>query len=83
MKKQLLHTPDGVRDIYREECVKKLTVEKGIRKVFRTYGYEEIETPTFEFFDIFTKERGSVTTQEMFKFFDRDNNTLVLRDRPV
>ena len=79
MKKQLLHTPDGVRDIYREECVKKLTVEKEIRKVFRTYGYEEIETPTFEFFDIFTKERGSVTTQEMFKFFDRDNNTLVLR----
>ena len=33
----------------------------------------------FEFFDIFKKERGSVGSQGMYKFFDRDNNTLVLR----
>ena len=28
---------------------------------------------------IFNKERGSVRSSEMYKFFDRDNNTLVLR----
>lgn len=79
MNDQLLHTPEGVRDIYREECLKKIAVQDGIKKVFHLYGYEDIETPTFEYFDIFNKERGSVTTQEMFKLFDRDNNTLVLR----
>ena len=79
MDNQLLHTPEGVRDIYREECLKKIAVQDGIKKVFHLFGYEDIETPTFEFFDIFNKERGSVTTQEMFKLFDRDNNTLVLR----
>ena len=36
-------------------------------------------TPSFEYFDIFSKDRGSVPDREMFKFFDRDNNTLVLR----
>ncbi len=79
MELSLLHTPEGVRDIYNGECARKLAVQSRISKVFRRYGYQDIETPTFEFFDIFNKERGSVTSREMFKFFDRDNNTLVLR----
>lgn len=79
MAASLLHTPEGVRDIYNGECARKLAVQEKISGVFHLYGYEDIETPTFEYFDIFNKERGSVTSQEMFKFFDRDNNTLVLR----
>ena len=79
MENKLLHTPEGVRDIYNLECAKKLAVQEQIRKQFHLYGYRDIQTPTFEFFDIFSKERGSVGTKEMFKFFDRDNNTLVLR----
>lgn len=79
MNNQLLHTPEGVRDIYAEECAKKLAVQDKLQKVFYLYGYQNIETPMFEFFDIFKKERGSVETKEMYKFFDRDNNTLVLR----
>lgn len=79
MGNQLLHTPEGVRDIYGEECARKLAVQEQIQKVFHLYGYRDIETPVFEFFDIFNKERGSVSDREMYKFFDRDNNTLVLR----
>ncbi|MGN0157612.1 MAG: ATP phosphoribosyltransferase regulatory subunit [Brotaphodocola sp.] len=79
MNNQLLHTPEGVRDIYSEECAKRLTVQKEIQQMFHLYGYQNIETPIFEFFDIFNKERGSVISREMYKFFDRDNNTLVLR----
>lgn len=79
MAANLLHTPEGVRDVYGRECAGKLAVQEKISHVFHLYGYEDIETPTFEYFDIFNKERGSVTSQEMFKFFDRDNNTLVLR----
>lgn len=79
MNNQLLHTPEGVRDIYAEECAKKLAVQDKIQESFHLYGYQNIETPIFEFFDIFKKERGSVSTKEMYKFFDRDNNTLVLR----
>ena len=79
MGNQLLQTPEGVRDIYGEECARKLAVQEQIQKVFHLYGYRDIETPVFEFFDIFNKERGSVGDREMYKFFDRDNNTLVLR----
>lgn len=79
MKNNLLHTPDGVRDIYNEECARKLNLQEQIRKVFHLYGYKDIQTPTFEFFDIFKKERGSVLSRDMFKFVDRDGDTLVLR----
>lgn len=79
MANKLLHTPDGVRDIYGVECTRKNVVQERMRKVFHLYGYQDIETPTFEFFDIFNESRGSVKSKEMFKFFDRDNHTLVLR----
>lgn len=75
----LLHTPEGVRDIYGRECAEKLAVQDKIEQIFHLYGYGNIETPTFEFFDIFQEQRGSVDSREMFKFFDRDNNTMVLR----
>ena len=75
----LLHTPEGVRDIYGEECKRKLLIEDKLQKVFRRYGFQHIQTPMFEFFDIFNKERGTVPSKDMYKFFDRENNTLVLR----
>lgn len=79
MNYNLLHTPEGVRDIYDIECARKRKVQEDIHKVFRLYGYRDIETPTFEFFEIFSKEKGSVSSGELYKFFDRNNNTLVLR----
>lgn len=75
----LLHTPEGVRDIYGEECRRKLHIEAMLQKVFERYGFQHIQTPMFEFFDIFNKERGTVPSKDMYKFFDRENNTLVLR----
>lgn len=75
----LIHTPEGVRDSYNGECRKKLAVQDKILNTLYLYGYEHIQTPSFEYFDIFNKDRGSVSDREMFKFFDRDNSTLVLR----
>lgn len=79
MIEKLLHTPEGVRDIYSLECKKKTALERKLHQVLALYGYQDIETPTFEFFDIFNSDTGTVSSREMFKFFDRDNNTLVLR----
>ena len=79
MEKKLLHTPEGVRDIYNGECAKKLYLQDTIHETLKAYGYEDIQTPTFEFFDIFKRERGSVASNNMYKFFDREGYTLVLR----
>ena len=79
MNKKLVHTPEGVRDIYGEEYAKKLRIESLIMENIRSYGYEDIQTPTFEFFDVFSKEVGTTPSRELYKFFDKEGNTLVLR----
>lgn len=79
MMEKLLHTPEGVRDIYDNECKKKRKVLAKMHHALSLYSYNDIETPTFEFFDIFNQDKGSATSNEMYKFFDRENNTLVLR----
>lgn len=79
MRQQLLHTPEGVRDIYNGECEKKMVLQDHLRSTLKSYGYHFIETPTFEFFDIFGKEIGTIPSRELYKFFDREGNTLVLR----
>lgn len=77
--KKLLHTPEGVRDIYNVECGRKLALESRLGKVFHLYGYHDIQTPTFEYFDVFRKEIGTIPSKDLYKFFDKDGNTLVLR----
>lgn len=79
MNEKLLHTPEGVRDIYGVECQKKKKVVEHIHHVLNLYSYHTIETPSFEYFDIFNMDTGSAPSNEMYKFFDRNNNTLVLR----
>ncbi len=77
--KQNLHTPEGVRDIYNSQCERKLYLEQKLFSVLTGYGYHPIETPSFEFFDIFGKEVGTTPSRDLYKFFDREGNTLVLR----
>lgn len=79
MKEKLLHTPDGVRDIYDNEYKRKRKVMSELHHVLELYSYHDIQTPTFEYFDIFSRDKGSAPSNEMYKFFDRENNTLVLR----
>ena len=76
---RLLHTPEGVRDIYDEECRKKNVLSDKLVQTLNLYGYEDIQTPSFEFFDIFASERGTVSSRNMYKMIDRDGETLVLR----
>lgn len=79
MNQNLLHTPEGVRDIYGEEYAKKLKLEKMIHKKLKSFGYQDIQTPSFEFFDVFSREIGTTPSKELYKFFDKEGNTLVLR----
>ncbi|MBR1770524.1 MAG: ATP phosphoribosyltransferase regulatory subunit [Lachnospiraceae bacterium] len=79
MSKKLLHTPEGVRDIYGREYARKLEVQARLHASIQSYGYEDIQTPAFEYFDVFSKEIGTTSSKELYKFFDKENNTLVLR----
>ncbi len=76
---QKMHTPEGVRDIYNRECETKIAIQKKLSTVLHLYGYQDIQTPTFEYDDVFRKEIGSTSTKELYRFFDREGNILTLR----
>lgn len=75
----LMFTPEGVRDVFGDECARREVIRKMIENEMSLYGFRGIITPSYEFFDIFNKERGTIPSNQMFKFFDSHNNTLVLR----
>lgn len=75
----LLNTPEGVRDIYGNELREMNALCDDLKKTIEEFGYEEIRTPSFEYFDVFSSERGTVPSKDIYKFIDRDGNTLVLR----
>lgn len=76
---RIFHTPEGVRDIYNGECRRKHALQEKLHRVFSKYGYEDIETPSFEYFEVFSREVGTIPSRDLYKFFDREGNTLVLR----
>ncbi|MBQ6787818.1 MAG: ATP phosphoribosyltransferase regulatory subunit [Lachnospiraceae bacterium] len=77
--KRLVHTPEGVRDVYGAEFAAKLNIQNLFHDKLHSFGYQDIQTPTFEFFDVFSKEVGTTPSKELYKFFDKEGNTLVLR----
>ncbi|MFI3211868.1 MAG: ATP phosphoribosyltransferase regulatory subunit [Eubacteriales bacterium] len=79
MSKRLIHTPEGVRDIYGAEYARKLQIEDRLHNTLLSYGYQDIQTPIFEFLDVYGNEIGTTPTNELYKFFDKEGNTLALR----
>ncbi len=79
MAGKLIHTPEGMRDIFGIECDRKRYLERQIEKLLRSYGYQSIETPTCEYLTVFDKEVGTASSRELYQFFDREGDTLVLR----
>lgn len=49
MERKLLHTPEGVRDIYNGECTQKLYIQDKIHNILKLYGYTDIQTPSLSF----------------------------------
>jgi len=71
--------PRGTRDFLPEEMQKRRFIEKKLRFVFESYGYHEIQTPTFENLELFTAKSGEGIINELYSFTDKGNRELALR----
>lgn len=75
----MFEIPRGTRDFNPEEMYKRRYVEKLFRQVFENYGYQEIQTPTFETLELFTAKSGDGVLDEIYEFTDKGNRHLALR----
>ncbi|MBR5918159.1 MAG: ATP phosphoribosyltransferase regulatory subunit, partial [Lachnospiraceae bacterium] len=71
MNLSLLHTPDGVRDFYGAELDLKNYIMNKFEKNIKLYGYDEIQTPTLEFLNVFLEDEDYAYESKTFRFIDR------------
>jgi len=71
--------PEGVQDTLPPECYHKRRMEERVMALFRAAGYDEVETPSFEYYDVFAEGVGAVRQEKLQKFFDNKGRILVLR----
>ncbi|NMC03967.1 MAG: histidine--tRNA ligase [Candidatus Lokiarchaeota archaeon] len=67
-KKLDLSRPTGTRDFLPADLRKHRKIERIVRESLEAFGFEEIMTPTFEFFDLFLVKSGEKFREETFTF---------------
>ena len=75
----MYQAPRGTRDFTPEEMQKRQYVEENIRSTFQSFGYQEIQTPTFENLKLFTAKSGETIIDEIYSFTDKGGRDLALR----
>ena len=70
------YTPDGFNDQFPGLCGFKRELESKLRNLFMLNGYEEIETPGVEYFDVY---KEFVKEEELYKFTDSTGRLLCNR----
>ena len=70
----------GTRDFLPQEAKGKRVLENRLSALFAQWDYDEVITPTFEYWEtVAVASENSSYEQNMFKFFDQSNRLLVLR----
>ncbi len=71
--------PKGTRDFTPIEMKKRRIIENKLRTVFDSYNFKEINTPTFESFELLSKKTGEDIRKQLFVFKDHGNREMGLR----
>ena len=71
--------PRGTRDFLFDEMRQRKKTESTLRKIFESYGYQEIKTPLFEELKLFTTKSGEEIVDQLYNFKDKSDRELTLR----
>ncbi len=73
-----LLSPLGVADVMESDCALKNKIETEVARALDSFGYNEIQTPTFEYFNVFADDL-SISQEDVIKFIDKTGKILALR----
>lgn len=79
MLEPLSKIPGGMRYYFGAEARLRRAVEDTIMSVFDGWSYEEITTPTVDYYALFERGMGHVAAHRAFRFTDTDGRLLALR----
>ncbi|HEX4459457.1 MAG TPA: histidine--tRNA ligase [Polyangia bacterium] len=72
-------TPKGTRDFLPSDMKTRRAVFDRLRKYFELYGFEELDTPAFEYLEVLTLKSGAQAENEIYSFLDKGDRKLGLR----
>lgn len=75
----MYQVPRGTRDFTPDEMQKRRYLEHAMAATFTSFGYGEIQTPTFENLELFTVKSGESIINELYAFTDKGGRALALR----
>ena len=75
----VIQTLKGFRDFLPEEARKRQYALSILKKVFLSYGFEPLETPTLEYEEILTGKYGDEGEKLMYKFEDLGGRRVAMR----
>ena len=76
---KLVQPPKGTKDFLPEEMILRRRVIETIRECFALYGFVEIDSPVFEYFELLSRKCGSEVEKEIYVFEDKAKRKLGLR----
>ena len=71
--------PAGMRYYIGAEARLRRTIEDTAMSVFAAWSYEEVITPSVDYYDLFEQGMGQTEAQRGFRFTDNDGRLLALR----
>lgn len=71
--------PAGMRDLILGECEKKKMIQLEIEKTLDKWGYQEVITPTIEYYKTYNIGFDDIQEEDMYKFFDASGKIIMLR----
>ncbi len=74
---QQAQLPKGAKLYLPDEAGQKRRVEEALFTVFRRWGYREIVTPAYEYFDVLSQGTDHELQERMFKMVDRESGRLL------
>lgn len=72
-------TPKGTRDFLPDDMRLRQAVFAKLRECFEVFGYEELDTPVFEYLEVLTLKAGPQAENEIYSFEDKGGRRLGLR----
>lgn len=72
-------TPKGTRDFLPDEMRIRSAVFERLRRAFQLFGFEELDTPAFEYLEVLTLKAGPGAEREIYSFEDKGGRKLGLR----
>src|SRR5947207_11878532 len=79
MYKMISRIPAGMRYYIGAEARLRRTIEDTAMSVFESWNYEEVITPSVDYYDLFEQGMGQREAQRGFRFTDNDGRLLALR----